>query len=84
MNLARVVVVLLELALCTRLTYSANILAIFSYTFNTPYLVVQPYIKGLIGRGHNVTIISPVSLLPDIESVRHIRIKNLDQVIDCE
>ncbi|XP_034484460.1 UDP-glucuronosyltransferase 2C1-like [Drosophila innubila] len=61
---------------------SANILAIFSYTFSTPYLVVKPYIKALIAKGHNVTVISSVNLLPDIDGVRHIRAAALDQVID--
>jgi len=82
MQTARIVAVLLALLLCTRLTQSANILAIFSYTFSTPYLVVKPYIKALIAKGHNVTIISSVNLIPDIDGARHIRVAALDQVID--
>jgi len=67
MNTARVVVVLLAILLCTRKSQSANILAVFAYTFGTPYLVVQPYIKALIAKGHNITVISSVGFLSDIE-----------------
>jgi len=84
MKTAQVAVVLLALVLCMGLTQSANILAIFSYTFISPYLVGQPYIKGLIDKGHNVTIISPVRFLPDIKGARHIRVSALDEVIDSK
>ncbi|XP_034487524.1 2-hydroxyacylsphingosine 1-beta-galactosyltransferase-like [Drosophila innubila] len=82
MKTTKVVVVVLALLLCSRVTQSANILGIFSYTFGTPYLVVKPYIKALIAKGHNVTVISSVRFLPDIEGVRHIRVSNLDQAIE--
>lgn len=84
MKSARVAGVLLALLLCTRISQSANILAIFSYSFSTPYLVVQPYIKALIAKGHNVTIISSVKFISDIDGVRHIRAAALDQVIECK
>jgi len=82
MKTAKVVVALLALALCTRITQSANILGIFWYTFSTPYLLVQPYIKALVANGHNITIISSARFIADIKSVRHIRVSTLDEVID--
>lgn len=81
MKLARNVVALLTLVLCARFVESANILAIFTYTFSTPYLVVLPYIEALINNGHNITIISPVDNLPDIHGVRHIRVPAIDRLI---
>ncbi|XP_060646083.1 UDP-glycosyltransferase UGT4-like [Drosophila nasuta] len=80
MKIARVVVALFAIFLCTRSTQSENILGIFWYTFSTPYKVVKPYIQALVNKGHNVTIISSVDLLPDIENVRHIRVAAIDQV----
>ncbi|KAH8414352.1 hypothetical protein KR215_003852 [Drosophila sulfurigaster] len=82
MKTARVFVALLAFVLCTRSTQSENILALFSYTFSTPYTVVKPYIKALVHNGHNVTIISSKELLPDIENVRHIRVAALDRIIE--
>lgn len=81
MRVAQIVVALLTLVLCMRLVESANILAIFTYTFSTPYLVVIPYVQALIDNGHNITIISPVENLPDIKDVRHIRVPALDRLI---
>ncbi|XP_060646078.1 UDP-glycosyltransferase UGT4-like [Drosophila nasuta] len=82
MKTAQVFVALFALVLCTRSTQSENILGIFSYTFSTPYKVVKPYFEALVHNGHNVTIISPNKLLPDIENVRHIRISALDLLIE--
>ncbi|KAH8388586.1 hypothetical protein KR093_010489, partial [Drosophila rubida] len=79
---ARVIVALLALVQCMRLTQSENILAVFSYTFSTPYLVAIPYIKALTRNGHNVTVISSVDFLPDIKDVRHIRVAALDLIIE--
>lgn len=84
MKTLRVVVLLLVIVLCARITQSANILAIFLYTFSTPYMVVKPYMTALIDKGHNVTVISPIRFLPDIEGARHIRVPKLDQAIDCK
>lgn len=81
MRVAQIVVALLSLVLCMRLVQSANILAIFTYTFSTPYLVVIPYVQALVDNGHNITIISPVENLPDIKDVRHIRVPALDRLI---
>lgn len=81
MRVAQIVVALLTLVLCMRLVESANILAIFTYTFSTPYLVVIPYVQALVDNGHNITIISPVENLPDIKDVRHIRVPALDRLI---
>ncbi|KAH8414636.1 hypothetical protein KR215_011198, partial [Drosophila sulfurigaster] len=82
MKIAQVVVALLSLVLCKHLTQSENILGVFSYTFSTPYNVVKPYIKDLVHNGHNVTIISSISFLPDIENVRHIRVAGVDRLIE--
>lgn len=82
--MARNVIAFLTFILSTRLAGSANILAIFVYSFSTSYLVVLPYIKALINNGHNITCISTVGNLPDIEGVRHIRIIALDHLVDGE
>lgn len=81
MRVARIVIALSTLGFCMRLVESANILAIFSYTFSTPYLVVIPYVQALVNNGHNLTIISPVENLPDIKDVRHIRVPEMDRLI---
>ncbi|KAH8310459.1 hypothetical protein KR044_001512, partial [Drosophila immigrans] len=82
MKTARVVVALLALFLSTRPAQSENILALFAYTFSTPYSVAIPYIKALIHNGHNVTVISSLGFLPDIKDVRHIRVASIDQIIE--
>lgn len=81
MEPAKYVVTFLTLVLCTDFARSANILAIFAYTYSSPYLVITPYIKALLNNGHNVTIISSVEHLSDIEGVRHIRIPDIDQLL---
>ncbi|XP_034113084.1 UDP-glycosyltransferase UGT4-like [Drosophila albomicans] len=80
MKIAKILVALLTLVICKRSTQAENILGIFSYTFSTPYKVVIPYIKALVHNGHNVTIISSISFLPDIDNVRHIRVGALDRL----
>lgn len=84
MKVARNVIAFLTLIVCTSLAASANILAIFAYSSSISYLVVVPYIKALINNGHNITWISTVGHLPDIEGVRHIRILALDRLVDGE
>lgn len=81
MDPAKFVVTFLTLVLCTDFARSANILAIFAYTYSSPYLVVTPYIKALLKNGHNITIISSVEYLSDIEGVRLIRIPDIDQLL---
>ncbi|KAH8312487.1 hypothetical protein KR044_011013 [Drosophila immigrans] len=74
--------VLLVLGLCLlSLTHAAHILAVFSYSFPAPFLLVAPYMKALVQNGHQVTIVSSVSHLADIEGARHIRIQPLDQLM---
>ncbi|KAH8414637.1 hypothetical protein KR215_011199, partial [Drosophila sulfurigaster] len=80
MKIVRVVTALFAILLYTREVQTENILGIFWYTFSTPYKVVQPYFQALVHNGHNVTIISSVGLLPDIENVRHIRVAALDRL----
>ncbi|KAH8406764.1 hypothetical protein KR222_010006, partial [Zaprionus bogoriensis] len=72
----------LAIGLCGQLGHGANILAVFSYSFPSPFLLVAPYMKALVRKGHQVTIISSVSHLPDIDGARHIRIQMLDQLAE--
>ncbi|KAH8277055.1 hypothetical protein KR026_004440, partial [Drosophila bipectinata] len=58
---------------------SENILGIFSYTFGSSYLLIEPYLRQLVQRGHQLTIISAVTHLPHIEGAHHIRVARLDQ-----
>ncbi|KMZ05328.1 UDP-glucosyltransferase 2 isoform X2 [Drosophila simulans] len=66
---------------------AANILGIFPYRHISPFFVMQPLVRTLAERGHNVTLITPSGLPNDIEGVRHIRVAQLnerikDQVLD--
>ncbi|KAH8294658.1 hypothetical protein KR018_000890 [Drosophila ironensis] len=61
------------------LVESENILAVFSYTFGSSYLLITPFLRGLIQRGHQLTIISAKTHLPHIEGAHHIRVARLDQ-----
>ncbi|XP_062124374.1 UDP-glucosyltransferase 2 [Drosophila sulfurigaster albostrigata] len=70
------------LGLCLSLTHAAQILAVFSYSFPAPFLLVAPYMKALVQNGHQVTIVSSYNHLEDIEGVRHIRIKLMDQLLN--
>jgi len=73
---------LLVVGLCFELTHAANILAIFTYTSASPYLLVAPYIQALVHNGHQVTIVSSPSHLQDIDGAQHIRVKMLDKVME--
>ncbi|EDV54001.2 uncharacterized protein Dere_GG12426 [Drosophila erecta] len=59
------------------LAQGAQILGIFPYYYGSPFLVVRPWIEALVQRGHNVTLITPDGMLPDMEGVRHIRVQKL-------
>ncbi|KAH8358913.1 hypothetical protein KR093_003243 [Drosophila rubida] len=72
---------LLVLGLCLSFTHAAHILAVFSYSFPAPFLLVTPYMKALVQNGHQVTIVSSFNHLTDIEGARHIRVQLLDQLM---
>ncbi|KAH8268649.1 hypothetical protein KR026_011239, partial [Drosophila bipectinata] len=65
---------------------AANILGIFPYRHSSTYTVIQPLVKELVGKGHNLTLITPSHISPDIEGVRHIRVdllhKNLHDLMN--
>ncbi|XP_034663182.1 UDP-glucuronosyltransferase [Drosophila subobscura] len=62
---------------------TANILAVFTYAWGSSYVLVRPYIQQLVARGHRVTMISaPVSYMPDIEGVQHIRVAKLKELTE--
>ncbi|KAH8241261.1 hypothetical protein KR032_005720 [Drosophila birchii] len=61
------------------LLQAANILGVFPYWQSSPFQVVRPLVRALVERGHNITMITPVGILPDIEGVRHIRVPMLNQ-----
>ncbi|XP_016974957.2 UDP-glycosyltransferase UGT4 [Drosophila rhopaloa] len=65
-----------------KLAETENILAIFSYTFGSSYLLITPYLKSLAQRGHQLTVISSVSEMPHIEGVHHIRVPKLDMLME--
>ncbi|KAH8243489.1 hypothetical protein KR032_007779 [Drosophila birchii] len=63
-----------------QLARSENILAIFSYTFGSSYLLITPYLRSLVQRGHQLTLITATTEMPDIEGVHHIRVDKLDML----
>jgi len=69
--------------LCPKLAQTENILAIFSYTFGSSYLLITPFLKSLVQRGHQLTVISAVKEMPHIEGVHHIRVPKLDMLRQC-
>ncbi|XP_065722045.2 UDP-glycosyltransferase UGT4, partial [Drosophila suzukii] len=58
---------------------AANILGIFSYHLSSHFLVLRSFSRALVERGHNVTLITPEGMPPDIDGVRHIRIPKLNK-----
>ncbi|XP_017083972.2 UDP-glucosyltransferase 2 [Drosophila eugracilis] len=58
---------------------AANILGVFPYRHISPFLVMQPFVRTLAKRGHNVTLITPKGMPNDIEGVRHIRVAKLNK-----
>ncbi|XP_016949796.1 UDP-glycosyltransferase UGT4 [Drosophila biarmipes] len=74
--------------LCPQPAETENILAIFSYTFGSSYLLITPFLKHLVQRGHQLTVISSVKEMPHIEGVHHIRVQKLDMLtqilLDCD
>nr|NP_001262470.1 UDP-glycosyltransferase family 303 member A1, isoform B [Drosophila melanogaster]NP_652621.1 UDP-glycosyltransferase family 303 member A1, isoform A [Drosophila melanogaster]AAF54598.1 UDP-glycosyltransferase family 303 member A1, isoform A [Drosophila melanogaster]AGB95852.1 UDP-glycosyltransferase family 303 member A1, isoform B [Drosophila melanogaster] len=73
--------VLLFGLLCPKLTNAENILAVFSYTFGSSYLLITPFLRNLVQRGHQLTLISAVTIMPHIEGVHHIRVPKLDMLM---
>jgi len=69
--------------LCPKVAETENILAIFSYTFGSSYLLITPFLKSLVQRGHQLTVISAVKEMPHIEGVHHIRVPKLDMLRQC-
>ncbi|XP_017032211.1 UDP-glycosyltransferase UGT5 isoform X1 [Drosophila kikkawai] len=67
--------------LCPQLARTENILAIFSYTFGSSYLLITPYLKSIVQRGHQLTLISATTEMPEIEGVHHIRVAKLDMLM---
>ncbi|XP_017015519.2 UDP-glycosyltransferase UGT5-like [Drosophila takahashii] len=61
------------------LIQAANILGVFPFHYGSPFLVVRPLIQALVQRGHNVTLITPEGMPPDIKGVRHIRVSKLNK-----
>ncbi|XP_023034773.1 UDP-glycosyltransferase UGT5 [Drosophila willistoni] len=80
--LLRSITFILAMCVLLRLAQSSDILAIAAYTFPSPYLVWTPYLRALVERGHQVTMVSSVGVLDDIEGVRHIRLPQLDKTIN--
>ncbi|KAI8045765.1 UDP-glucosyltransferase 2-like isoform X1 [Drosophila gunungcola] len=76
---ALVVCLFLQQKLNHDMAKAANILGIFPYHCEAPFLVVRPWVQALVRRGHNVTLVTPEGLLPDIEGVRHIRVSKVNQ-----
>uniref|UniRef100_A0A6P4FGY1 2-hydroxyacylsphingosine 1-beta-galactosyltransferase-like n=1 Tax=Drosophila rhopaloa TaxID=1041015 RepID=A0A6P4FGY1_DRORH len=72
---------LLHANLFLDLGQAANILGIFPYRLPSPFQMVRPLVQALVGRGHKVTMITPVGLPADIEGVRHIRVPMLNTLM---
>ncbi|KAH8356330.1 hypothetical protein KR084_002380 [Drosophila pseudotakahashii] len=70
---------ILQLELYQDFAHAASILGIFSYHLSSHFLVLRPLMGALVKRGHNVTLITPEGMPPDIEGVRHIRIPKLNK-----
>lgn len=56
------------------LAESAKILAIFPFPGPSQYLVVQPYLKNLAARGHEVTVINAFPQKKPIDNYRDIEV----------
>uniref|UniRef100_A0A1I8PV86 UDP-glucuronosyltransferase n=1 Tax=Stomoxys calcitrans TaxID=35570 RepID=A0A1I8PV86_STOCA len=67
-------VVLILLHFSARESESAKILAIFPYPGPSQYLVVQPYLKALAARGHELTVISAFPQKKPLENYRDIEV----------
>lgn len=74
-------VALLVLGLCVQLAHGANILAVFSYSFPSPFRLVAPYLEALVREGHQLTIISSPNHLSNIDGAHHIRVQMLDKLM---
>ncbi|XP_023036445.1 UDP-glycosyltransferase UGT5 isoform X1 [Drosophila willistoni] len=73
---------IITIVLSVQLTKADNILAIFSYASGSPYLLVRPLIKELVDRGHQITVVSAAKYFPTIDGTRHIRVFELDHLIE--
>lgn len=74
-------VTLLVLGLYVQLAHGANILAVFSYSFPSPFRLVSPYLEALVREGHQLTIISAPHHLSNIDGAHHIRVPMLEKLM---
>ncbi|KAH8278403.1 hypothetical protein KR018_002699, partial [Drosophila ironensis] len=65
----------------SHLSQAANILGVFPYRHLSAFQVLRPLVGALVAKGHNVTMISPLSIPLDIEGVRHVRVPMLNNHI---
>lgn len=62
---------------------SAKILAVFPFRGPSQYILVQPYLKALAARGHELTVISAFPQKTPIKNFREITLK-FEQVANHE
>jgi len=82
--LVAILSLLLQKDLYPDVAEAANILGIFSYHLSSHFLVLRSFSRALVERGHNVTLITPAGMPPDIDGVRHIRIPKLNKRVQGE
>ena len=64
-------------ACCLHTAKAAKILAIFPFPGPSQYILVQPYLKALAAKGHEVSVISAFPQKQPINNFHDITIKNM-------
>lgn len=64
---------------CYELANSAKILAIFPYPGPSQYILVQPYLKALAFKGHEMTVINAHPQTQQIKNYRDILVMDVHQ-----
>lgn len=71
-----VTLILAAIAFRLRFTESAKVLAVFPFTGPSQYISVQPYLKTLVARGHEITSVSAFPQKNHIKNFRDITLSN--------
>ncbi|XP_068156328.1 UDP-glycosyltransferase UGT5-like [Drosophila tropicalis] len=81
-NLRQILILLVTLPSLLRITRADNILAVFSFGVESPYILVRPLVQALVQRGHQLTVISAEKYLSPINGTKHIRVKKLNNLLE--
>ena len=84
MNFFNINLIILLFCFCSHFVEPAKILAIFPFPGPSQYILVQPYLKALAAKGHEVSVISAFPQKKAISNFYYIPITEVTENYDCK